>query len=156
VTSPGWPPSTVLRDLAHKYDEIARLREERAAGAPPAGRDVLRGLSARFPGALRELDTMELDEIRARATALRDAATTGVVAPWMAWVAAYHALFRLALGTSGETGAPLGLSAEAVARLRAPAPATRTEAVIRIVAETFGAPEEEVGRALLPRRRRPR
>lgn len=152
MTNAAWPPADVLADLASKYEELARLRDERAAGAAPAHRDVLKRLSARFPGALRELDTMDLTEIRERAAALREAATTGPVAPWMIWVAAYHALFQLALGTDREP--PAGITPDAVARVRTPPRGRRTEAVIRAIADTFGAPEDEVARALLPRRRR--
>lgn len=55
-------------------------------------------LASRFPGALRELDDMELDEITRRAAAL-DAVlrAEGQVEHWMEAIALFHALARGAL-----------------------------------------------------------
>jgi hypothetical protein len=84
-----------IEDLRSKYLEILALRLE-------AGDERMRvrmaRLAHRFPGALRELDDLELHEIRRRALAvdavLRD---EQVAERWMEAVALFHALARGAL-----------------------------------------------------------
>lgn len=152
----AWPSAGALEALAAKYEELARLRVERAAGAPPAPRVVLRQLAARFPGSLRELDTMPLDELRARGAALREAARTGRLEPWMAWTAAYHLLLRQGGEQPAPPPAPTGVEGALLAARaspRRPGAARRTEEALRVIAEVFDVPVDEVARALLPRRR---
>lgn len=91
-TTPG-----VLGGLARKYGALAELRARRDEGGAPATRDELRSLAAEFPGCLRELDTLGADELAHRAVATAAAAAGAVREPWMAWIAAYHALMRDAL-----------------------------------------------------------
>lgn len=90
-----------LERLAIKYRLLARLRREKAAGAPPPPKATFVALADEFPGALRELDALPLDEIDRRAAALERAARTGdessVVEPWMTWLAAWHRTLRAAL-----------------------------------------------------------
>ena len=151
----AWPPREILADLAAKYDEIARLRAERAAGAPVAPRAVLKALAARFPGSLRELDTLPDQEIADKRAALVRAAAGAEIEPWMIWLAAYHHLFRIALGSGPVDPAQAApFSGDAIRRLRTPPRGRRTDVVILVIAETFGAPPIEVGETLLPRRRR--
>jgi ornithine cyclodeaminase/alanine dehydrogenase len=155
VTPGDWPSSRGLEALAAKYEELARLRMQRTAGGPVAPRAQLRDLASRFPGALRELETMAVVEIHARAAALRNAAERGDREPWMAWLAAYHLLLRL--GGDGASddlaaGAPSALLA-ARAGVHAPGVGRRTEEAIRAIAAVFEAPRDDVARALLPRRR---
>jgi hypothetical protein len=153
--TPAWPPREVFADLAAKYAEIERLRAERASGAPVAPRAVLKRLAARFPGSLRELDTLPEAEIAEKRALLERAAAGGTVEPWMVWLAAYHRLFRIALGaipTDRGDGPPF--TDEMIVRLRNPPRGRRTDVVIHVIAETFGAQPTEVGEALLPRRRR--
>ncbi len=87
-----------LDELREKYEEILRLRELHAAPDEPDPRRAMAELASRFPGALREIDVLTLDEVRARISAL-DAAERGEAAPapWMLAVARYHALTRGAL-----------------------------------------------------------
>jgi len=94
------PPDAVrLRALAAKYRTLGVLRRERAAGAGPASRETLREIASAFPGALRELDTLSLDEIDRRARDLDLAARAGgePSAPWMHWIDAYHRWMRAGL-----------------------------------------------------------
>jgi len=152
--SAGWPPREVFAELAAKYAEIARLRAERAAGAPVAPRTVLKSLAARFPGSLRELDTLEEREIDDRRAALERAAAGGPVEPWMIWLAAYHHLFRIGLGAGpieGDATSPFGEAA--LHLLRNPPHGRRTDAVLLIIAQTFGSHPAIVGKTLIPRRR---
>lgn len=88
-----------LGALARKYRSLAGLRRARLRGDPVPDRAIFLALAGEFPGALRELDTLELDEIDARAEALeRAAAGDGrAVQPWMAWLCDYHAWMRAAL-----------------------------------------------------------
>lgn len=89
-------PADLLR-LARKYRTLGELRRERARGAAVPERAVFRALADEFPGCLKELDTLLLSEIDARAEALAAAAEGGPVLDWMAWLAGYHALLRAAL-----------------------------------------------------------
>ncbi|MFO0626996.1 MAG: hypothetical protein U0325_15400 [Polyangiales bacterium] len=89
-TPPAMPDATVtVDDLRRKYALLLALRE----GAQPGARAVLRSLAEEFPGALRELDALPLDALRARHDALADAP----LPPWVPWIAAYHGLMRLTL-----------------------------------------------------------
>jgi len=92
------PTPEELRDLASKYEEMLRLRLEDEAGVGGDPRRRMVGLAVRFPGALREIDELPLEAIRARIAALVEAAHgTGVVEPWMAVMVRFHALLRGAL-----------------------------------------------------------
>ncbi|MGH7440560.1 MAG: hypothetical protein ACRENE_33130 [Polyangiaceae bacterium] len=84
-----------------KYAEMHALRLEHARGAEDATRvrPRLSDLASRFPGALREIDRLELAEIERRIVTL-DAFVGGAGAaePWMGAVARFHRLARGALG----------------------------------------------------------
>ena len=98
VTLPAVPPSSAeLLRLAAKYQALGELRRERARGAALPERAVFKALARELPGCLKELDTLPLEEIDARAAALAEAAQGGPILDWMAWLAGYHALQRAAL-----------------------------------------------------------
>jgi hypothetical protein len=90
----------VIEELRAKYVEMLVMRAEHASGVEDADavRPRMAELAARFPGALREIDDLELDEIRARVSAL-DEVLGGrrEPDPWMEAVARFHALARGAL-----------------------------------------------------------
>lgn len=92
--------SESLRELREKYREMLAMRLEHAAGSESEAdvRPRMAALAARFPGALREIDDLELDEIKVRIASL-DAAIEGKreVEPWMEAVALFHRLARGAL-----------------------------------------------------------
>ncbi len=85
-----------LDALRDKYTSMVALRVERLSEAEMRRR--MGEIALRFPGALRELDDLELAEIRRRIEAL-DAVLAGSVQPepWMEAVALFHALTRGAL-----------------------------------------------------------
>jgi hypothetical protein len=83
-----------LRALAEKYETLAAMRQREAGGEPPHENVFYQRLAARFPGALKELDRLPLEEIDRRARELRFAAESGEVAAWMVAVAAYHARLK--------------------------------------------------------------
>lgn len=89
-----------LEDLRAKYAEMLamRLDDEEELDDESRVRVRMRGLAHQFPGALREIDDLPLDEIRRRIAAL-DAVLGGrrEVEPWMEAVARFHALLRGAL-----------------------------------------------------------
>jgi hypothetical protein len=93
-----------LAALADKYETLVAWRRRRDAGdATPPG--ALRALAARFPGALRELDTLGEAALADRARACRAAAaSTGPIEPWMRWIAAYHDLLGAALALKRAAG----------------------------------------------------
>jgi hypothetical protein len=76
------------------------MRLEHESGEEDAGRVQTRmaRLAARFPGALREIDELEIDAIRRRIAELEAAfAGRGPVQEWMEVLALFHALARGAL-----------------------------------------------------------
>ena len=91
------PEAAALARLAWKYDALAELRRARARGEPVPPPAIFKALAGEFPGCLRELDTMTLEQIDARARDLGRAAAGGASEPWMEWLVGYHALLRAAL-----------------------------------------------------------
>jgi hypothetical protein len=89
----------VLGALARKYRTLAELRRARSRGEPIPERSVFKALADEFPGALRELDTVHLEEIDARADALERVVRgePGALRPWMQWLHGYHSWMRAAL-----------------------------------------------------------
>jgi hypothetical protein len=80
-----------IAELRSKYEEMRSLRVN--AGGDPRPR--LAALAARFPGALRELDALPLDEIDRRIDALSRAETEpGSAETWMHAMTRLHALAR--------------------------------------------------------------
>jgi hypothetical protein len=89
-----------LGALHHKYVTMLAMRLAHEAGADDAleARAKMAELAARFPGALREIDDLELGEIRRRVEALRVAlGGQGEVERWMEALALFHTLARGAL-----------------------------------------------------------
>jgi hypothetical protein len=85
-------------DLRAKYEEILRLRRLHLSPDEPDPRAAMAKLAQEFPGALREVDALPLDDIVARLAALARVADEGAPpAPWMIASARYHALTRGAL-----------------------------------------------------------
>lgn len=89
-----------LADLRDKYVEMLAMRLEHASGDEDevqVPRRMAR-LAAKYPGALREIDELEIDVIRARIAGL-EAALVGQsdVEEWMHALAVFHALARGAL-----------------------------------------------------------
>lgn len=87
-----------LRQLVVKYTEMRRLRIL-ALEAPHADpREEMAALAAQFPGALREIDELPLEEITARLASLSRAREDLAAAqPWMSAVIGFHELTRGAL-----------------------------------------------------------
>jgi hypothetical protein len=99
-------PDTDLRALRDKYERMLRLRllHERARTDPqfvePDPRAAMAELARDFPGALREIDELPIDVIRARIDALTIAENDDSRAePWMHAHAIFHRLARGALAT---------------------------------------------------------
>jgi hypothetical protein len=97
------PPNAsrqALEALLLKYTEILTMR---AAGivaqeGEPGIQARMAELASRFPGALRELDDLELDEIRRRIEALEAAiGDASRVERWMEAMTLFHSLARGAL-----------------------------------------------------------
>lgn len=131
----------VLDALARKYRALEALRVRRDEGRAPATRDELRVLAGEFPGCLRELDTLGREELSRRASAAAAASAGGPREPWMAWIAAYHALMSEALGARarGEDVAP---------------PEGRLNVmVLRALGERFGVAAPTIAEMLFPVRR---
>jgi len=84
------------RGLRDKYLEIKRLRLADATEAQ--ARPALSALVQRFPGALRELDRLEMAALDGRLETL-DAVLSGSLEapPWLHWQASYHGWMRAAL-----------------------------------------------------------
>lgn len=87
-------------ELRGKYIEMLAMRLAHASGAeiPAQARSRMGVLAKRFPGALREIDDLELDDIRRRITDLGDVAAGARDAElWMVAMALFHRLARGAL-----------------------------------------------------------
>jgi hypothetical protein len=96
-------PPVDREELSALRDKYARMRVMRLAHdageeEPEAVRSCMAELASRFPGALREIDDLELAEIDRRIDRL-GAALAGTVAvePWMRAIALFHRLARGAL-----------------------------------------------------------
>jgi hypothetical protein len=89
-----------LEQLRFKYDEMLAMRLAHEAGqdTEAEARQRMAQLASRFPGALREIDDLELGAIRERIRQL-EAVLAGehAVQPWMEATALFHALARGAL-----------------------------------------------------------
>jgi hypothetical protein len=90
--------------LAEKYERLLALRRERDRGTAPPDRSVFRALAARFPGCLRELELLPLDELEQRASACRRAERGGAPPDWARWMHEFHALLRCAHELRGQRG----------------------------------------------------
>jgi hypothetical protein len=86
--------ATDLETLRAKYEEMLRLRLLDEAGEPHDPPEAMATLASRFPGALRELDDLATDEIRARIEAIANAVGAGSVLAWMEATVRYHAIAR--------------------------------------------------------------
>jgi hypothetical protein len=93
-------PREAIEELAFKYAEMLSMRLAHASGEEdgPAVRARMVELARRFPGALREIDDLELAVIRNRigrlAAVLRG---DGEAEPWMKATTLFHTLARGAL-----------------------------------------------------------
>ncbi len=87
-----------LAELRLKYEEMLRLRLLHGSADEPDPRRAMAALAGRFPGALREIDELPLDTIKARIEALRAAEANPLQALlWMRASHRFHALTRGAL-----------------------------------------------------------
>jgi hypothetical protein len=89
-----------LTDLRGKYAEMLVMRLEHESGAEDAHtvRGRMAHLAARFPGALREIDELALDDLRNRIAAIDTVLDAGTEVPrWMTALVRFHALTRGAL-----------------------------------------------------------
>jgi len=93
----------VLEELPALRDKYAQMRAMRLAHAagdeqPHEVRKAMADLALRFPGALREIDELELTEIEWRIERLGAALSGAIdVEPWMEAMALFHRLARGAL-----------------------------------------------------------
>ena len=97
----GRTPET-FADLRRKYAEMLAMRLAHAQGEDHDARERMVKLADRFPGALRELDELELEEIRRRIDALDEVLSArSDPAPWMEAIALFHAFERGVLCAKG-------------------------------------------------------
>lgn len=82
-----------LHALSRKYALLGELRRRHDEQPPPE----LRPLAQEFPGALRELDALPLEEIDRRFGSVDLALRGGPTEALLEWVNRYHALMRAAL-----------------------------------------------------------
>jgi hypothetical protein len=96
----GWSDAAALDALRIKYVEMLAMRDQHALGGEQIEhvRGRMAELAARFPGALREIDELPIEEIRRRIVTLEEVLSGArAVEPWMQAMAAFHALARGAL-----------------------------------------------------------
>jgi hypothetical protein len=95
------PPADALRSqlaaLERKYRTLMEIHRALAAWDDARAAELDHELAEEFPGALRELQTLPLELLEARAAALGAAVGGAAPEPWMLWMWDYHALLRAAL-----------------------------------------------------------
>ncbi len=85
-----------LRALSRKYRSLAELRRRQREALADRESEI-QSLVREFPGVLRELERLPLDEIDRRGEAVERALSGGSGERWMAWMMAYHTEMRAAL-----------------------------------------------------------
>jgi hypothetical protein len=162
-----------IEALRAKYEEMLRLRTLHGAPDEPDPRPDMARLAERFPGALREIDELAMDDIRGRIAALRAAeAAPDIAAPWMIAVAMFHDLTRSALhakrwlarrrhvddGVRAAFAEHAHAAAQAWARdlhrIARPPRGRITELVFARIAATLGVSVEEARRLVFGEKRR--
>ena len=87
-----------LEELRAKYAQMLAMRVAHAAGDEDEARARMAEVASRFPGALREIDDLELAEIERRIEVLGEVLEARREAePWMEAVVLFHAMARGAL-----------------------------------------------------------
>lgn len=116
-------PADALRSqlaaLERKYRTLMEIHRALVAWDDARAAELDHELAEEFPGALRELQTLPLEVLEARAAALAAAVGGAAPEPWMLWMGDYHALLRAALRIKRRLrrGAPLNdAAAEALAK----------------------------------------
>src|SRR5436309_882383 len=64
------PVDASLAALARKYRTLAEVRRDKLRSGARTPREAMRALAREFPGSLRELDVLPLEELDRRAAAL--------------------------------------------------------------------------------------
>jgi hypothetical protein len=156
-------------ELARKYKTLLALRAE-SSEAPTA---ELRALAEEFPGALRELDTLPKSQLEERLEQCSRAAADGSLAPWMAWMYAYHTTMRAALSVKSRLAGKRepdaaeivelttwlatltghSYDAEFIRSVAAPPEGRLNRVVLRLVAKQFQLSPETLVTTLFPGRR---
>jgi len=85
--------ASAVASLRAKYDTIAALRDAYDRTGGVVDRAAVAALAARWPGAVRELDTLSPAVLTARREALRGDA----VPAWVVWLDAWHRTMAAAL-----------------------------------------------------------
>ena len=138
-----------LLALADKYERMSALRATLGRGTPSTSdRERLRALARDFPGALRELDTIDDAELARRRVASQQAEP----APWLRWMAAYHALMRRAIALRSGASSELDLEHDFAAAIRAPRHGRMNVVVFEALARHFALPVATLWDALFPSR----
>ncbi len=102
-----------LHALARKYALLGELRRRHDEEPPPE----LALLAREFPGALRELDGLPLEEIDRRLALVTLALEGGPTEALLEWISRYHALMRAALTIKHRLSGRRSPSAEEAERL---------------------------------------
>ncbi|HEY6557993.1 MAG TPA: hypothetical protein VI072_12000 [Polyangiaceae bacterium] len=167
------PSRSDLIALARKYRTLGELRRAQYHTSFVEAQAPLRRLAGEFPGALRELDVLPLDEIDRRADALVAAADSGELSAWMEWLHEYHSRLRLALSVKRQLagrrdvddGTARQLADSLGAEYGCPCDAAFVHAVLRppqgrinvlvfqALEAQFGEPQMVITRTLFPERR---
>lgn len=104
--------SKQLDRLLYKYRTLGELRRDREKGKEIPPRKAFQQLAGEFPGALIELDRLQMDEIDRRIEEIETALECGTAERWMIILHSYHALMRAALFIKARIPRKDGLSTE--------------------------------------------
>lgn len=102
------PSASELEALEEKYAFMVAAHEAHRARTPIPPHATFRAMGQRFPGALKELERLPPETLRARLDDVRRARAHGDVAPWIAIVHDYHHVLArcLALIATREIARP--------------------------------------------------
>lgn len=132
--------------LLRKYQTMRALRH---AAAGNEAREQLRTLAREFPGALRELDRIESNEIDARIAALSAGLGGAPLPRWCAWMDAYHTWMRRALALRRREHVAEA-SPAFIEQVSRPEHGRLMIAVFDQLAREFATPREEIWNELFP------
>jgi hypothetical protein len=103
--------------LSRKYQMLGELRRSQYLVSRLEARPSLQRVASEFPGALRELDILPLEEIDRRAEALLAASRSGQTERWMEWLQEYHVTLRAALSVKRRLAGRRSIGEEDARRL---------------------------------------
>ena len=136
--------------LLEKYADMLRLRRGDRDGSIIDPRPAMGALAARFPGALREIDQLALEELERRHEHLLRVVAGDPPQAWAVAMAGYHRWLRGALGAKRWLAGRRGVTEALVARFVSEAPGLVHGDELLVWSDALGELAAPPGGRLLP------